>query len=292
MDQQQLIYFLEVCSLRSFSKAAKSLYISQQGLSKSIKALEEELQTTLFTRLPTGIELTHSAEVLRKQAASLLQHHEQIKRQMQDLGTGTSHRLTIGYAAGCFDLLPSGFLPDYMRRNPDVDVVLRSFDAEHYRNAILNFGMDVSLCPVSYDCNLFESLFTFQRKLVLAMAADHPLARNERVSLTELHHVKTGFLNTTQEPGCGFSYLLQKHRIEPSILLSPSETRLLGELACFGGVVFFYAGRTDTMPDNLVTREIADLEVYWQYHFLVSKNAYVSRTAQDFIAYAQERLQE
>lgn len=43
MNQRHLTYFLEVYKHRSISAAAKSLFISPQGLSKTILALEEEL---------------------------------------------------------------------------------------------------------------------------------------------------------------------------------------------------------------------------------------------------------
>lgn len=50
MNQRQLSYFLEVYKQRSISTAAQSLFISPQGLSKTILALENELGVKLFTR--------------------------------------------------------------------------------------------------------------------------------------------------------------------------------------------------------------------------------------------------
>ena len=47
MDFRQLENFIEVSEQMSFTKAANNLYISQQGLSKSIKALEDELRMLL-----------------------------------------------------------------------------------------------------------------------------------------------------------------------------------------------------------------------------------------------------
>lgn len=43
MDIKTLKYFLQICKDGSFSKAAKNLYISQQGLSKAISNLEKEI---------------------------------------------------------------------------------------------------------------------------------------------------------------------------------------------------------------------------------------------------------
>ena len=50
MSIQDLEYFAAVCRERSINRAAKLLYITPQGLSKSIKALEQELNAKLLNR--------------------------------------------------------------------------------------------------------------------------------------------------------------------------------------------------------------------------------------------------
>lgn len=292
MDRQQLIYFLRVCTLQSFSMAAKSLYISQQGLSKSIKALEDELQTTLFIRKSTGIELTHSAQVLQEKAAGLLQHHDDLLRCMREVRESEVKKLAIGHAAGSFDLLPYGFLTDFMRLHPQVDISLKSFDSEQYRSDVLNHGIDVSICPIAYDANLFDALLVFKRSFALIMAKDHPLAAAPSIRLQDLRQHKTGFLSSTQEPGSWISNMFHKKKIQPQILLSPSETTLLGELASRGGIIFFFAGRMQSLPDNLVMRNIEDFQTKWPFYFLTSKNAHITQAMRDFIDYVHLRLEQ
>lgn len=289
MENKQLHYFLEICRVQSFSKAAQSLFISQQGLSKSIRALEEELQTTLFIRRSTGIALTHSAELLRERAAALLQHHSQILREIRAQGD-EAQTLTIGYAAGCFDVMPPGFLTDYMALYPDVNVCLKSFDSDRYSEAVLNFRMDISLCPVRFDGNLFDMLLSFRRKVRAVMADTHALAQKKRLHLRDFAGMKTGFLNTFQDPGASISSLFQRYAARPSILLMPTEMTLLGELASRGGIAFFYAGRMEMLPGNLVLRDVEGLDEHWEYYFLANKNAYISQSARDFIDFARLRL--
>lgn len=48
MNQRQLQYFLEVYNRKSVSQAAKALFISPQGISKTIASLEAELGVELF----------------------------------------------------------------------------------------------------------------------------------------------------------------------------------------------------------------------------------------------------
>ncbi len=57
MELRNLYYFLQVCDDKSFSAAATRLYITQQALSKSVKALEKELGSELFKKTGNTIRL-------------------------------------------------------------------------------------------------------------------------------------------------------------------------------------------------------------------------------------------
>ena len=50
MNVRQLSYFMEVYKQGSIAGAAKTLFISPQGVSKTILSLEEELSVELFVR--------------------------------------------------------------------------------------------------------------------------------------------------------------------------------------------------------------------------------------------------
>lgn len=64
MNINELKYFIKVADQQSLSKAANELYISYQGLSKSIKSLETELNCSLFEKSGNGYKLTESGEEL------------------------------------------------------------------------------------------------------------------------------------------------------------------------------------------------------------------------------------
>lgn len=57
-----MYYALEIAKQKSFSKAARKLYITQPAITHQIKALEEELQVQLFDRTPQGVTLTQEGE--------------------------------------------------------------------------------------------------------------------------------------------------------------------------------------------------------------------------------------
>lgn len=57
---KQLKYFITCADAGSFSEAASVLYTTQSSVSKVIRALEEEMQASLFIRNPHGISLTQT----------------------------------------------------------------------------------------------------------------------------------------------------------------------------------------------------------------------------------------
>jgi len=63
MNDIQIKYFLELCTVLNFTKAARNLYISQPALSKQIALLEEEMDIKLFERTNRGVNLTNAGKV-------------------------------------------------------------------------------------------------------------------------------------------------------------------------------------------------------------------------------------
>lgn len=72
MSLDQLRYFVSVAEEESVTKAALRLHISQPPLTRQIRALENELGTPLFERVPRGVRLLPAGEKLLQAASSIL----------------------------------------------------------------------------------------------------------------------------------------------------------------------------------------------------------------------------
>ncbi len=79
MRIEVLEYFLEIADCKSFSRASENLFISQQGLSKSMRALEGELGVTLFQKSGRGIELTEEGSILKSYALEITQRSDNLR---------------------------------------------------------------------------------------------------------------------------------------------------------------------------------------------------------------------
>ncbi len=83
MELRHLRYFLAAAQEMSFTKAARTLRISQPPLSRQIKKLEHELGVTLFDRNGRGVMLTAEGRFLRAEASKLLVASERIRRRVK-----------------------------------------------------------------------------------------------------------------------------------------------------------------------------------------------------------------
>lgn len=130
MRIESLTYFLEIAQAGSFSLAARHLYVSQQGLSKSIQALERELGTTLFERTGKRVRLTEAGRDLAPLARACIESQKNLlagmRKHVGAVGPAKTVRLTAMpfVASGMFSFMKDR-LDAYDLRN--VALVERGF---------------------------------------------------------------------------------------------------------------------------------------------------------------------
>lgn len=105
MDIRDLEAFKIVCEQKSITKAAHYLYMSQQGLSKTIKNIESELNTTLLIRKASGIELTRTGAYLYGKLPGLLETYEGILNEILCIEQSQNHEIELISSYGILRLV-------------------------------------------------------------------------------------------------------------------------------------------------------------------------------------------
>ena len=96
MELRQLRYMLAVAEEKSFSQAAKKLYIAQPHLSQYIQKLETQLGVKLFDRSRTPLTLTLAGEQFAQKARQILRLNNNLLQQMKDYTEEKNGRLVLG----------------------------------------------------------------------------------------------------------------------------------------------------------------------------------------------------
>jgi DNA-binding transcriptional LysR family regulator len=97
IELRHLEYFRAVAEQMNFRKAAERLFISQPGLSRQIKQMEELLGVQLFERTKRNVELTAAGNYLKSEVDYIFNHLELIKTQLREIASGKTGELRIGF---------------------------------------------------------------------------------------------------------------------------------------------------------------------------------------------------
>ena len=105
MTIQELEYFKIICREKSITKAARQLYITPQGLSKTLKNLESELQTTLLNRNTSGVTLTETGQYLCDHLDTLLTDYYALRHGIREITQRQNHEIDLLSAYGILRLV-------------------------------------------------------------------------------------------------------------------------------------------------------------------------------------------
>lgn len=121
MTLKQLEYFLEIARLGSVTRAAQSLNISQPPLSLQLKALENELDTTLFLRDKRHLEITPEGQLLRERAQAILSLLDETSNDIHTMSTKKHVTLRIGTIGSINNQLLPDIISNFSRDYPYVN---------------------------------------------------------------------------------------------------------------------------------------------------------------------------
>ena len=124
LELRHLNYFLAVADELHFRKAAEKLFISQPGLSRQIRQMEDILETQLFERNKKKVSLTPAGHYLKKEVVFVFNHLENLERQLKLVGDGNSGELRIGFLGSAMQEVIPKLLLQIKDRYPKVKTSL------------------------------------------------------------------------------------------------------------------------------------------------------------------------
>jgi len=126
MDLVHLRSFFTVCRLRSFTKAAEQLRVSQPAVSNHIARLEETLSTRLLDRSAGEITLTASGEMVLERARDILDLVRETEAAVQEVEEGARGRVVLGTDENCLlHTLPPA-IAAFCAAHPNVNVSIET----------------------------------------------------------------------------------------------------------------------------------------------------------------------
>ncbi|MCO6500423.1 MAG: LysR family transcriptional regulator [Vicingus serpentipes] len=143
LEFRHLRYFLAVAEKLHYRKAADSLYISQPGLSRQIKQLEDNLNIQLFKRHNRKVELTTAGQYLQKEITLLFKELGNKIHQAKLLEKGIVGNLRFGYVGSAMQEVIPQLLLKIESKYPNLIFDLKEMNNPKQIESLLNEDIDV-----------------------------------------------------------------------------------------------------------------------------------------------------
>lgn len=251
MNMEWLQSFSEAAKQKSFSKAAKVNNLSQPGLSKQIRNLENDLDVVLFHRTSAGIELTEAGELFYSRIMPIIAELKGIRQELKQYNRKNP------IAIGSLPSLATYYLPPRIKGHRLLDRPL-SLMIQNTSGELVQ-----SLQEGRLDAIFVDSLYTgvslwscelFSEPYYAVFPKDHRFGSKKTVELAELCEEP---LIVHQAP-CD----TRKHIVEQIELLG-HKPNIISEVA-FGDFIYgaVMAGMGITIVPELVAKNISHLELF------------------------------
>ena len=187
LDFKQLNYFVTVYKTANFTSAASQLHISQQGLSKSIQNLEQELGCPLFLRVHNRLQPTSFGDLFYTQALHLTKEFQNTLTILNNAKKKASP-LRIGFSASILDSLNhiEASIWHWNQLHPEALIEISNETDYVCEEKVAKGDLDAafSIGPISIPG--LQTHFLMEESIYVLLPIHHPLSSKEVLYLSDL----------------------------------------------------------------------------------------------------------
>lgn len=198
--------FVMVAEKKSFSEAARSLYLTQPAITHQVKKLENYFATPLFKRESNTIFLTPAGEILYTYAKRFSQLGDELRDEIERYSGRLTGDLVIGACTMVGEHLIPSLVKDFHEAHPEVRFNIEIGNCPSIVDKLLKGTIDVGLIG---DKVVHRDLVTerlLEHTLFLVSSPGYVGIERETVSLKDL----TGMKLLLREEGVGTRVLFEE----------------------------------------------------------------------------------
>ena len=187
MDIVQLKYFVSVAESGSFSEAAEIMFSAQSTVSKQIASLEKELNVQLFDRSKRKVALTVYGEVFLAHARKIIDNYNSMIKEIASISTQDNSKAIIRATTAMLPYNIISIVASFKKECEWADIHVEEFESEDILKMLKDNECDLAFFRVGkFDEDAYEKLPILTEKFVAILPANHPLAKENSISLAQL----------------------------------------------------------------------------------------------------------
>lgn len=204
MFDYRLKVFYTVANRLSFTKAANELNISQPAVTKHIKEIENQLNTKLFDRKGTTIQITESGRILFVYAEKSRQLYRDLEFAIAQLNKQEKGKLKIGASTTIAQYILPEILAKFNSYYKDINIELITHNSEDIATLLKSGKIDLGIVEGESKSSYFDYQKFKRDEIILVCKADHPLV-NKNFKTKDLYDVDL----IVREQGSGTQEFIQ-----------------------------------------------------------------------------------
>lgn len=208
---KHFMIFKEVARVKSMSKAAENLYISQPTVSQKIQEIEDYYHIKLFQRYSKTLGISQEGQIF-------LEHVNKVMKEVDEIDElfftkRDSINLRVGSTLTVASTLAPMLFEDIKQKNPNLRLQIYVDNTQKIENLILENEIDIALVEgdIHNDAIVHEPII--HDRLVLVCNKEHPLASYDFIDVSQLKN--QSFI--LREKGSGtrslFEQFMNNHKI-------------------------------------------------------------------------------
>lgn len=186
LEVRHFNYFIAVAEELHFRKAAERLCISQPGLSRQIKQMEEIIGAKLFIRDKRNVVLTTAGEYLKKEIIYILNHIDVTLKQTELIDKGDLGEIRIGFLGSAMQKVIPDLLVQANMSFPEIKFSLEEMSNYDQVEAILDDKLDLGFVRLDYVPDTIAKKEIYTETFSLVLPKNHPLVLENFSSVSQL----------------------------------------------------------------------------------------------------------
>ncbi len=291
MEIRNLITFVRVAELNSFTKAANVLDYSQSTISFQIKQLELELGCLLFERINHTITITEKGKELLEYAKEICRLSDEFNENQTAPQSPKGFIHVVTPDSICEDMMIANYA-DFHQHYPDIALKFTTADTAGMFHMLDHNEADLML---TLDQHVYQSDYIIAKEELVSMhfvtGSNSPYATDDPLLLRDL--AACPFLLT--EKGMGYRRVLDeafaKQSLEILPLLELGRTDIITDMLEHGiGVSFLpdFVTQEKVMAGTLKHLNVTDAKIDIWKQLIYHKNKWRSKALLSLIEYIKE----
>jgi DNA-binding transcriptional LysR family regulator len=186
IDFRHLETFCRVADLKSFSRAADDLLLTQPTISGHILSLEKSLSLRLFDRTGREARLTKAGEVFLRYASKLLTIRKDLLNALSEFSQGIRGELSLGASTIPGEYLLPKLMGDFREDHPHFTLSLKIADTKEIIQDVLQGHVEFGMIGAKVNHPSLHYERYEEDEIIVVAPSGHPLARKRRAGFEDL----------------------------------------------------------------------------------------------------------